>query len=509
MSKSSQKRARSESILDTAHLHRSLKIKALRGGGFTILSQGLSFGIQTLGAIVLARLLRPADFGLIAMVAAFLFLIQNFGLNGFVEAVVQQNEISHDQLSKLFWTNSLIMLAFTAAFMGLSPLMAWFYHEPQLVIIGLVMSLAILFGGFRTCHYAVLVRNMDFHLTSLMFLLATILSTVIAVAAAIKGLGVWALVIRQLAEPLVIAGLAWLFCPWRPGIPSKNTDIRPLLVFGVRTYGSFLIDYLRKSASGISIGKIFGKTSLGQYERADQLGTVFPQMTSQIAGVGIATLSRLRGEPQRYLDYLAKALSVLAVFSFPFGVLVTLFGKDVVLLLLGPQWNKAGDLVTALGPAIGIMVIYDVNMWIHISLGRPDRLLRWGIIIIVFFLIFLLGGSLFGLLGVAVGQTLLYHIFFLPALVFAGRPLQIRASYFLSVLWRYWLAAFAAGLLIGVLVHALGPTASTFHHLAPILRISAGSFTYLSIYGLLGHFLFRHLRPLSFAVSVLKGMWRR
>jgi PST family polysaccharide transporter len=509
MSDSKKRRRQSEPILDTDHLQSRLRAKALRGGGFTLISQVLSFGIQTIGAIVLARLLKPADFGLVAMVAAFLFLVQNFGLNGFVEAVVQQDKISNDQLSKLFWINCLIMLGLTLVFMCSSPLIALFYKEPQIVKVCIVMSLSILIGGFRTCHFALLARNMDFHLTSLAILLSTLVSTVIAIGAAIEGLGVWALVSRQISEPLLTASFVWLFCPWRPGFPSKGTDIRHFLRFGVRTYGSFLIDYLRKSISGMSIGRIFGRITLGYYERADQLSTVFPQMTSQIAGVGIATLSRLKDEPQKYLDYLAKALSVLAVFSLPFGYLTALFGKEVVILLLGTPWSKAGDLVAALGPAIGFMVIYDANLWIHISLGRPDRLLRWGATVIFFFLIFILGGSLFGVVGVAVGQTVLYHLLVLPALVFAGRPMRIRAPFYLSVILKYWLAAFASASLLWLVLHAVGPTAIFFNHLASIVRISAGCVLYALIYLVLGRFLFKEMRPLAFFFSILREMWHR
>lgn len=499
----------SGSILDTVQLQPRLRSKALRGGGFTLLSQSLGFGIQSVGAILLARLLKPSDFGLVAMVSAFLFLIQNFGLNGFVEAIVQQEEISQAQLSKLFWINALIMLGLTLAFMGSTPLIAWFYKEPQLVSIGLVMSVAVFIGGFRTCHYALLVRRMDFHLTALSLLLAAFFSTIIAVGMALRGLGVWALVIKQVSEPLLVAGFFWLFCPWRPAAPRKGVDIRPLLAFGVRTYGSFLIDSLRKSLSGVGIGRFFGKTSLGYYERADQLSAIFPQMTSQIAGVGIATLSRLRGDPERYLSYLAKAFAVLAVFAFPFGFLMSLFGKDVVLALLGPQWSKAGDLLMILGPAIGFMVVYDVNMWIHISLGRPDRLFRWGVIMVLCFTICLFGGGLFGLAGVAAGLAALYHLAFLPALVYAGGPMQIKASFFARTIWKFWLAAVVTATALGILLHLLGPTAQWARQIGPWARVLVGGTLYGILYLVLGHFLFGEMRPIAFVRSILREMTHR
>ena len=499
-----------EALLSTEHLQSDLRAKAIKGAGYTFSGQTIGYAIQTIGTIVLARLLSPEDFGLVAMVSAFSLLIQNFGFNGFIEAVVQREEITHDQMSKLFWVNLAIMSGLTLAFMALAPVIAWFYKEPQLRKMTLVISSSILFNGLTTCHFAVLTRNMKFHLTALIQLLAGVLSTVIAVLTALKGIGYWALVLRRISLPMLTAVLAWLMCHWRPGIPAKNTEIKPIIKFGLNTYGYFLMDYLRKNTDKVIIGKLFGKSPLGNYDRAGYLSAVLPtQLTYSLSGVGVATLSRLKNDTEKYLAYFSKSLSLIAFVAFPGSVFFTLVGKDFIVILLGPQWGAAGDFFTALGPAIGLVVIYDMNNWLHLSLGRPDRLLKWTIFVFIAALLAFFIGAIFGPMGVAIAYSVLFYLLLLPALYYAGRPLKIRASYYLSILWKYWAAAFLAGGAYWVFVNALKPVSHFYHHSGAFIRISFGSFLYAFIYlGLIIVF-FKGLAPLSLLVSTLKGIVRR
>jgi O-antigen/teichoic acid export membrane protein len=503
-------RSRFDSLLDTEHLQTGFKKRAIRGAGFTISAQTLNFAIQTVGTIILARLLRPEDFGLVTMVSAFSLIVQNFGLNGFTEAVVQRRAISHDQMSKLFWTNLRIMLLLTLAFMLVSPVLVWFYKESELRKIAIVMSLSILSGGLSTCHHALLVRNMEFRLISLGTVLASILSTAIAIVAAIRGFGYWAIVLRQIAYPLLTAASRWIFCPWRPGIPSKETDIRSILKFGLHTYGNFLMDYLRKNSDKMIIGRLFGRGSLGHYDRATNLSSLLPnQLSSALSGVGVATLSRLRENPHKYLDYYAKSLSIQAFFAFPGSVVLTLLGKDIILLLLGSQWDKAGDFLVALGPAMGLVVIYDTNIWLHLSLGRPDRLLKWSTFVLLVALVAFQIGRLFGPMGVAYAYSALFYILLLPALYYAGRPLNIKITYFLSILWKYWFSAFLGGAICWITLLLAKPMFLFIHELAPLFRISIEFFFYTAVYLMIIIVMFRGPKPLLFLIATVKEVVRR
>jgi O-antigen/teichoic acid export membrane protein len=499
-----------DALFDVKHIEAGIQKKAVRGASATISATVLNYGLQTIGTIILARLLSPEDFGMVAMVSTFSLLAQNFGANGFVEAVVQSDGMDHQKMSKLFWTNFVIMLGLTVIFAALAPLIAWFFHEPLLKGITLAMAASIFFGGLATCHVAILTRSMKFHLTSLQGVISGVLSTVVAIVAAAQGAGYWALVMRRVSLPFLGAILAWAFCRWKPGIPEKGTRIAPIIRFGVQTYGNFLVDYFRKNADKIIIGKMFGKTSLGHYDRANHLAAVMPnQLSASLGGVGVATFSRLKNDPRKYVDSYAKALSLLAFVAFPGSVWFTLIGRDMITVLLGPQWSEAGKLFTALGPAIGIIIIYETNIWLHLSAGRPDRLLKWGTFVLIAAVAAFLLGSLFGPIGVAVAYSALFYVLLFPALIYAGHPMKIKGGFILAILWKYWFAAFLGGLLYWLFQNGVSFSSSFYNHLAPLTRIFYCFFAYSLIYMVLIFILFRGFKPILLIISTIKGGFRR
>ena len=122
------------------NLRAGLKERALRGAGATVFSHFSMFAIQLIGTIILARLLTPDDFGLVAMVATFSILLQNFGVRGFTEATIQSDAINHRKISTVFWIHVALSILLTLLFVALSPLIAWFYKEPRLEAIAIVIA---------------------------------------------------------------------------------------------------------------------------------------------------------------------------------------------------------------------------------------------------------------------------------------------------------------------------------------------------------------------------------
>lgn len=500
----------SRDLLRTDHLKEGLKKRALVGAGFSVAAQTLNYGIQTVGTIILARILTPEDFGLVSMVATFSLLVQNFGINGFTEAVIQRRDLTDDEMRKLFWANLLIMSGLTAVFMLLAPVIAWFFGEPQLRNISVGMAISILFSGLGTCHLALLARNMKFKLTATAQVLAAAASTGLAILMALQGLGFWSLVGRAVTVPLVTSVFAWLFCRWKPGIPAKGTSIRPVLAFGGKTYGNFLLTYVRNNLDKVLVGKVFGKSPLGHYDRAYQLSSVLPnQLTIALSGVGVSTLSRLVDDPPKYRAYFSKALTVLAFLGFPGSVLFTLLGKDIIILLLGDQWTTAGTIFAALGPGIGALVIYNTNVWLHISLGRVDRLLKWGFLVLGISIASYSLGLLFGPLGVAVAYSVMFYVLLIPALSYAGRPLGIGPDFFIAILWKYFVSALAAGSLFWIVFRLGGPTALFYENATRITRLAIGILSYPLLYLSLIIMIHRGIKPIRLVISLVREMLGR
>ena len=500
----------SDGYMNVAHLHQALEKRAIKGAGFSISSQVINYGIQTVGTIILARLLSPDLFGLVAMVETVSLLLQNFGFNGITEAVVQREDLTHVQLSKLFWIYMAMILALTVGFILSAPLLVWFFHEPQLSRITIAMALIIPLSGLATCHIALLTRNMEFQRIALIQVISVLLSTAAAIIMAFQGMGYWALVLRRIAMQFLIAALAWILCRWRPSGLARGVRVAPILRFALRTYMTFLVDYARKSVDKILIGKILGKTSLGHYDRAYQLAGVLPnQLSASLSGVSLAAMSRLKDSREKYIDLFAKNLSVIAFVAFPASVLLTLVGKNLIVLLIGGKWIEAGKIFSALGPSIGVVVVYYAIYWLHFSLGRADRLLKWSTFTLAVSLVAYTLGIQFGSIGVAVAYSFLFYALLIPALCYAGKPMDIKAAFFLSILWKYWFSAFlAAGIWMAVL-HLLGPITLAYDHLGLLGKITATALAYGASYMSLILALFKGPGPLISLASVVRRFFTR
>ena len=491
----------------TEHLRQELTSHATKGAGATILAQLSCYIIQTIGTIILARLLSPEDFGLIAMVAAFSLLLQNFGVNGFTEAVIQKEKINHQQLSTLFGINLVITFLLTIGLIAISPAIAAFYGEPRLRPITIALSLSIILSALSTHHMALLKRNLLFYRTSAIEVAASFFSISFAIALAFRGWGYWSLVARQLLLSLITSIGAWKLCRWRPGRPAAGSGVKSMLYFAFNTYGNFCISYVQKNIDKVLIGRFLGSLPLGHYDRATNLSSMLPnQLTIPLTNVALATLSRLADEPEQYRYYFAKVLSLLAFAAFPLSMILTLTGRDLIHLVLGPQWHQAGEIFSVLGLAIGMIVLYGTHGWLHLSFGRADRWMRWSSAALLVTVIFFIMGLPYGPVGVAVAYTVSYYVLIIPALWYAGKPCGIKVSLFISAIWKYFLAALAAGLSIWLLLYALEPNATIFSALPLLARIVVVSICYISLYIILVIVFHRSTEPLKKFIAVLDEM---
>jgi len=496
-----------EEYFNNGHLKSGLKKRALSGAGVTVLSQVSMYGIQMIGTIVLARILTPDDFGLIAMVMAFSLLFQNFGMRGFTEATIQSDVINHKKISTLFWIHVALSVAIAILFMGLSPLIAWFYKDPRLVSIAIVVPVSFVFNALATQHLALLSRNMQFYKIAANEIAATTIGVIVAITLAWQGGEYWALVARRVVPIMSIAAGAWILCRWLPGLPSLGTGVRPMLKFGINTYGNFAMNYLSRNLDKMLIGWRHGAQSLGQYERAYYL-FVMPvnQLSYPLTNVAVAALSRLRDDPEKYRNYYLKALSILAFIGMPLSAILTLIGKDFLLLLLGPQWNKAGEIFSVFGPSIGILLIYGTHGWLHLSLGKADRWFRWGIIELILVVISFLIGLPFGAIGVAIAYATCFYVLFLPGLWFAGRPIHLKLISFISAIWKYYISALAAGLLCWLILYSFDISSNIFIRLNIIVRIFISSTLCISLYLLIIVSFFQGKKAISDFIFLVRDM---
>ena len=489
-----------------------LRRLAVRGAGVTVLAQSLGFAIQMIATVVLARLLTPADFGLVTMVTTFSLLLMNFGLNGFTEAVLQREEIDHALASNLFWINVGLGFLLTIGFAAAGPLLARFYGDLRVAAVAVAMSVTIFFTCLSVQHLALLKRAMRFSDVSANDILARTVSVALSIFLARAGWGYWALVAGAVAIPLATSAGAWALCRWVPGLPRRGVGTGPMVRFAINTYGRFTANYLTRNLDNLLVGWRFGPQPLGFYKKAYDL-FVLPanQLSAPLTTVAVSTLSRLTGDSIQYRRYYLSALSLMAFVGMGLGADLTLVGKDLILLLLGPQWEESGRIFTFFGPGIGIMLLYYTHGWIHLSIGRADRWFRWGIVeFTVTGLLFLLGLR-WGPVGIAVAWATSFWILTIPALWYAGRPARLGIASVIAAVWKYPLASALAGCTSAVIIQGIPPFVAASGAVGAVARIVMISLLFGVLYLGAVILLHRGCAPLYHVAGLLQEMipWGR
>jgi PST family polysaccharide transporter len=413
----------------TEHLRADLKGRSVRGGLVTITSQGAQFVIQSVATISLARLLVPADFGLVAMVTAITGLGQAFADLGLSEATIQREEISHHQVSTLFWINFAIGLALMLVTAALAPLLAWFYKEPRLKELTLVLSVTFLIGGLRVQHNALLMRQMRFTARAIRDVGSSAISVPIAIAMAWHGAGYWAIAALPLTYNFIQTALSWVMVRWLPGPPRRDAKVGSLIAFGGNVAASYLIMNVNRSADAVLIGWYWGASPLGLYSRAYNL-LMLPvrQLGIPASNVAIPAFSRLQDDPERFARFYLRAVNLIMWISAPIFGFLFVAAEPVIVLVLGYKWREAAPVFQILVISALAQLLLDSTVWLFVGRGQSQRLLK----LLLFVSPIVVGsfaiGLPFGIKGVALSGSLVLGAMFPWILNFAyrGSSLTLR-----------------------------------------------------------------------------------
>ena len=433
----------------TDHLQPDLKGRSVRGGAITLIAQALKFIIGLGGTAFLARLLSPEDFGLIAMVVVLIGFATLFNDLGLALSTVQRQEVTHEQISTLFWINVALGGLIALLVCALSPAVAWFYDDPRLVNITLILALSFLFGGLTTQHQALLMRRMRFSALAAIQVSALLLGTIVAIYTAqwyFENRKYWALVVMQLTTGFITMLGVWIICRWRPGAPQRDSGVRPMLAFGGNLTGANLLTYLIRNLDNVLIGWKLGDRQLGLYAKAYQLLLLpLQQINYPLTNVAIPTLSRLQNDPDRYRLFYLKGIQLLVMVGMPAVVFLFVASEKVILLVLGEQWTDAVPIFKALAPAAFVGTFNVAMGWVYLSRGESNRLFRWAIFASLITALAFVIGLQWGVLGVAIGFSIAMCSLQLPGILYCYRGTPLTLAHLGSVLWRPALTAIMAG----------------------------------------------------------------
>lgn len=430
-----------------------LRRLAVRGAAATVSASALALGAQVVSTVILARLLMPADFGVVTMATTFSLLLASFGLNGFMDAVIQFEEMDQYTASNLFWLNSGVGLLLAIVFAAAGSLLARFYGNPLVRNVAAGLSIGIFIAALSVIHQALLKRAMRFGGTSANDVIGRVINTAVSILLALKGWGYWALVAGIVAQQLSVTIGAWWLCRWVPSMPRRTAKTSEAVWFAAKVYGRFCLGYSTQNIDNLLVGWRFNAVALGFYKKAyDLFALSGSQLIAPLHNVALASLSKLNRDAVRFRRYLANSLGIIAFVGMAVSADLTLIGNDVVRLVLGPQWSESSRIFELFGPGIGVMLLCGAIGWIHLSLGKPGRWFHWSVVELGLTVSLFLVALRWGPEGIAAAWSLSYWTLLIPGFWYAGRPIGFGVSTLIAAIWRYAAAALIAGLASAVIV---------------------------------------------------------
>lgn len=384
----------------------SLGTSASRGAAVTLVGQGARIALLLAGVVVLARLLEPRDYGLLAMVMAVTGIaevVRDFGLGS---AAVQARTLSRGQRGNLAWLSSGIGLALGLLVLAASPLLAAFYDEPRLQPVAAALSLTFVLNGVMTQYKADLQRTLRFGWLTGLELGGQAVGLGTAIVLAANGAGYWALVAQQVVQLAAQLVLLLVVCRWLPGRWARDEPVRPFLTFGANLVGGQMLAYASNNVDSVVIGSTLGPGPLGLYNRAFQL-LVLPlyQINAPVTRVALPVLSRLVDDPPRYRHYLLTAQTAMLNLVSAILAFAAAQAPAVVLVALGPQWLETAGLFQVLGLAGFFTMAGYACYWVYLSQGLTREHLRLSLVTRPLQIVMILAGAQWGLYGVAWAYT--------------------------------------------------------------------------------------------------------
>ena len=459
--------------------------RTIRGIGWSGASQALHILLQFTITTILARLLAPRDFGLLAMivvVTGFLNLFRDFGL---APAIVQRKKLTDDHLSSGFWINVLTGVLLALVLIATIPVVARFYREPRLIPVATVLASTFVISAFGVIQTALLTREFRFKALGLIEILAVSTGGALSIFLAICGVGVWSLVWQQIVMSTVTVLLLWRCSSWRPRLVFTWGPARELLGFGLHLTAYNFINYFSRNLDSLLIGKFLGASPLGVYNLAYRL-SLFPMtnLSNVIGRVMFPGLSAIQHDKARVRYAYLKATRYLATVTFPLLAGLFVIAPQFVLAVFGPQWKEAIPLVRILA-VVGLMQSISCTVgWIYTSQGRTDTMLNWGLAATPLTLVAFLVGLHWNVKGIAAAYLVVNVLLAYPSFAIPFRLVNLQLVCFLPQFGAALLASVLMGLsVMGVdtLLRCLGvgPTGVL------TVAIAFGAIVYLGIMSLL------------------------
>ena len=415
---------------------------------WSILGQLLSRVMMIAVSIVLARLLEPTDFGLMAMVMVVIGFMETFYELGIGSAIIQKKEINHKLLSSLFYINMIFGVFLAIFFSASADYIARFYQDVRVTSILRAMSVVFIISSLGLINHALMRRNLRFDILTIIETIALLIDGAVAIVLAVMGFGVWALVYSLLANRLAMTLFLFYTERWFPGMHFSWKEVKTIWRFALNLTGSKVFNYFSRNSDKLIIRRYLGPASLGYYSLAFKLISYPIEFIQAALGrVLFPALARLDNNAALQQLYL-RACSAIALLSFPILVGMGVLADPFIHVVYDDKWVPAIILLMILIPVGLVQSMLSTVIHLYLVKGRTDQYFVWaftsGVIIAISFVC----GLPWGLLGVTISFTIAVILLGFLGFWAPFRLIELKMSKFLHTLWPYIWMSFVMGMSI-------------------------------------------------------------
>lgn len=336
-------------------------------------AQGVSFVIS----IVLARLLLPEQYGVISMIQIFIILANCFIVSGFSTSLIQKKDADDLDFSTILYCSLGVAVVLYVTIYFLSPAIATFYNEPILTQVTRVYSFTLVISAYNSVQQAWVSRNMKFKLFFYSTLIGNVLSGIIGIFLALRGWGVWALVIQTLSSQIINTLVLACLIDWHPQFKFSQQRAKPLMSYGWKILGSDLISVIYFQSRKLLIGKFYTASDLAYYDRGNTIPeTVAANFDASLGQVLFPALSNYSDSPHKVKELSRRALKVTSFTLFFVMTTLLIVAEPLIRVLLTERWIDCVPFFQLVCIAKMLQSISNANLQSFKAVGRSDVVLR-------------------------------------------------------------------------------------------------------------------------------------
>jgi O-antigen/teichoic acid export membrane protein len=453
------------------------------------------WGNQVFSSIVfflLARLLGPENFGLIALALVFITFAQAFVDQGFSEAIIQRQEIEEEHLHTAFWSSLLLGTIFTAATVAFSGNIAAIFREPKLAPLIKWLSINFVLTAFSSVQIGMLRREFAYKALATRSLIAIILSGSLSIVAALQGYGVWSLVIQQLSNKIIQTVVIWMHTKWTPKFIFSVRHFKEMFSFGINVVALRVLSFFSRRSDDLLIGYFLGSTALGYYTVAYRIIFILTELlTGVISRVTLSTFSRLQDNLEQLRKVFYKTTQMTSLIAFPVFIGLFIMAPQVGTIVFGKGWDLS---ITVMQILVFVGILHSVlyfNLEVMKALDNTSQMLVLNTVTTTFNVLGFWIAMRWGIAAIALSYVISSYLTF-PLYVFAIRKMthldlkKYAKQYIYPVIG-------SLAMVLGIVALSNFTTATFSLYLSTALLIIVGAILYISTISLLSPALVKEL----------------